>query len=205
MAYQLYKLKMVMIGDSGVGKSCIISRFIYNKYSEYINTTIGAQFMSREIDNKYRIDIWDTAGQERFRSLIPLYIRGANIICFVISVSSNPEDIEKQKEYWLNYIKKEFGNFTNYKKLLVYNKKDLNPDYELISDENFDYSIMISCKTGDGIDRLEKLISEIVYSIEPSIKENPVSKNIEQTNNYKQYILNYLPKNELVSKNCNIL
>jgi small GTP-binding protein len=205
MAYQLYKLKMVMIGDSGVGKSCIISRFIYNKYNEYINTTIGAQFMSREIDNKYRIDIWDTAGQERFRSLIPLYIRGANIICFVISVSSNPEDIEKQKEYWLNYIKKEFGNFTNYKKLLVYNKKDLNPDYELISDENFDYSIMISCKTGDGIDRLEKLISEIVYSIEPSIKENPVGKNIEQTNNYKQYILNYLPKNELVSKNCNIL
>ena len=205
MAYQLYKLKMVMIGDSGVGKSCIISRFIYNRFNEYINTTIGAQFMSREIDNKYRIDIWDTAGQERFRSLIPLYIRGANIICFVISVSSNHEEIEKQKEYWLNYIKREFGNFTNYKKLLVYNKKDLNPDYELTSDENFDYSIMISCKTGDGIDRLEKLIKEMVYSIDPNVKENPVSKNIEQTNNYKQYILNYLPKNELVSKNCNIL
>ena len=83
----LYKIKTVMIGDSGVGKSCVISRYIYNSYNAYLNTTIGAQFMTREVDNKYRIDIWDTAGQERYRSVSRTYYRGAlgALICFDIT------------------------------------------------------------------------------------------------------------------------
>jgi Ras-related protein Rab-6A len=207
MSNEIYKLKMVMIGDTGVGKSCIISRFIYNTYNEYINTTIGAQFMCKDVDNKYRIDIWDTAGQERFRSLIPLYIRGANIICFVVAIDINNDEIQKQKKYWLDYIKHQFGSFINYKKLLVYNKKDIYPNFVCIDDKDFDYSIVISCKTGEGIEKLNKLINEIALTIAPPIPEKS-STNIENTENsidYKQYILNYLPQKKLLTRKCNIL
>jgi small GTP-binding protein len=96
MSNYVYKYKMVMIGDAGVGKSCVISRFIYNRYSDGINSTIGAQFMSKEIDKNAKIEIWDTAGQERYRSLIPLYIRSANIICFVVSIDKNNLELIKQ-------------------------------------------------------------------------------------------------------------
>jgi small GTP-binding protein len=211
MSNQIYKLKMVMIGDAGVGKSCIISRFIFNTYNNCINSTIGAQFMSKEIDNKYKIEIWDTAGQERYRSLIPLYIRGANIICFVISIDTNNVEIEKQKNYWLNYIKTQLGSFTNYTKLLIYNKKDINPNFSYVNDIDFDYSIAVSCKTGEGIPQLNKLINEIVIEISPSnISKNIPNKTTSNTNNetpvdYKQYLLDNLPKKELIMKHCNIL
>jgi Ras-related protein Rab-6A len=210
MTNQTYKLKMVMIGDTGVGKSCIIARLIYNTYNSYINPTIGAQYMCKQINENYRLDIWDTAGQERFRSLISMYIRGANIVCFVVSLDKNDEQIKNEKKYWLTYIKKEFGLCTNYKTILVYNKKDLNPNYIYIHDEDFDYSICISCKTRDGIDKLNELINKVALDVAPSISENKYihTENKESPMNYKEFILNYLPKmpkNELISKNCNIL
>ena len=211
MSNQIYKLKMVMIGDAGVGKSCIISRFIYNTYNDCTNSTIGAQFMSKDIDNKYKIEIWDTAGQERYRSLIPLYIRGANIICFVIAIDKNNIEMEKQKRYWLDYIKTQLGSFTNYKKLLIYNKKDIDPNFIYSNDVDFDYSIAVSCKTGEGIEQLNKLMNEIVISISPpNMSKTLPNKNTSNTNNetpidYKQYLLNSLPKKELIMKNCNIL
>ncbi len=207
MPNQTYKLKMVMIGDSGVGKSCIIARLIYNTYNNYIHPTIGAQYMCKEINENCRLDIWDTAGQERYRSLISMYIRGANIICFVVSIDKNDEQIQNEKKYWLNYIKTEFGSFTNYKTILVYNKKDLHPNYIPIHDENFDYSICVSCKTREGIDKLNELMNKVAIEIAPIMTENKNmnNENKESSMNYKEFLLNYLPKKELITKNCNIL
>lgn len=193
-----------MIGDSGVGKSCIISRYIYNTYNPYINTTIGAQFMTRDVDNKYRIDIWDTAGQERFRSLIPLYTRGANIICFVVSLDTEPTEIEKQKQFWLDYIKQNTTIDQNCKNIIIYNKLDLNREFKLIEDERFDHNIVISCKTGEGLDKLTKIIDNIVYTLEPSLNKQAEQSNINL--GYTQYLLNYLPNKESISTmKCNIL
>jgi len=210
MPNQTYKLKMVMIGDSGVGKSCIIARLIYNTYHSNIHPTIGAQYMCKEINENYRLDIWDTAGQERYRSLISMYIRGANIICFVVSLDKNEEEIEKEKKYWLNYIKNEFGSFTNYKTILIYNKKDLQPDYISNQDIDFHYSICVSCKTREGIDKLNELINKVALETAPVFIENKnINNNNKETNiNYKDYFYNYLPnipKKELFTKNCNIL
>lgn len=122
-----YNIKSVLIGDSGVGKSSIATSFcsqIFNKLSE---PTIGASFMSREIElekGNIRLNIWDTAGQEKYDSLIPMYYRGAQIIYLVFDVS------EKKSLYraidWLRKIKSLVSSSTVI--VLVGNKVDLKRD-----------------------------------------------------------------------------
>lgn len=73
--------KLVLLGDASVGKSSILMRFMQNKFSESIETTVGAAFSTKTIESRNRqvkFEIWDTAGQERFRSLAPMYYRGAS-------------------------------------------------------------------------------------------------------------------------------
>ena len=83
--------KLVFLGDSAVGKSCIVSRFVRKDFSEFQEPTIGAAFNTAIVDlddYKVRFEIWDTAGQERFRSLIPSYIRDSSVAIVVYDVSS---------------------------------------------------------------------------------------------------------------------
>ena len=123
-----YKLKMVILGDSGVGKSCLLTRYVNNIYSEFFTSTIGAAFMTKNIDDKFRVDIWDTAGQERYRSLIPMYLKGAHIILLVLSSDTPLEQMNNQIDYWINYLDNNGNIFTNCKILLVISKIDLNTD-----------------------------------------------------------------------------
>jgi len=79
--------KLVMLGDSGVGKSSLVSRYINDNFFEFQEPTIGAAFNVKNlnIDGKaVKLEIWDTAGQERYKSLAPMYYRGAQIalICY---------------------------------------------------------------------------------------------------------------------------
>jgi Ras-related protein Rab-6A len=209
-----YKFKMVMLGDSGAGKSCIIHRFIFNTFNEFNNATIGAQFLIKKVDDTHKIDIWDTAGQERFRSLIPLYIRGSNIVCIVVSLDKNRSEIEIQKEFWLNYVIEHPLMVENYKKLLIYNKLDLNPDFKLVEDERFDYSCVVSCKTNVGISELNNQIDKIVLKFEktsdgvfirPTISLDTEEKKTESAG-YAHNLLQYLPNKEyMTSMKCSIL
>lgn len=77
--------KVIVVGDSGVGKTCIILRYVYDKFEEFNTPTVGASFVSKVhtfgINKTMRFQIWDTAGQERYKSIAPIYYRGkANII-----------------------------------------------------------------------------------------------------------------------------
>jgi small GTP-binding protein len=206
-----YKFKMVMLGDSGAGKSCIIHRFIFNTFNEFNNATIGAQFLIKKVDDTHKIDIWDTAGQERFRSLIPLYIRGSNIVCIVVSLDKNRSEIETQKEFWLNYVIEHPIMAENYKKVLIYNKLDLNPNFKLEKDDRFDHCCMVSCKTNVGISELNKQIDEIVLKLEktsdgvfirPAINLDTEEKKTESAG-YAHNLLQYLPNRE--NMKCSIL
>jgi small GTP-binding protein len=209
-----YKFKMVMLGDSGAGKSCIIHRFIFNTFNEFNNATIGAQFLIKRVDDNHKIDIWDTAGQERFRSLIPLYIRGSNIVCIVISVDNSISEIELQKEFWLNYISQHPIMAANYKNVLIFNKLDLNPDFKIYEDDRFDYIGVVSCKTNEGISELNKQIDEIVLKLEksvdgvfirPTISLNTEEKKTESAG-YAHNLLQYLPNKEyMTNMKCSIL
>lgn len=82
-------MKLLMVGDSGVGKSCLLLRFVDDKFNATFITTIGIDFKIKtiELDNtKIRLQIWDTAGQERFRTITTAYYRGAMGIIIVYDV-----------------------------------------------------------------------------------------------------------------------
>lgn len=210
----VYKLKMVMIGDAGAGKSCIIHRFIFNMYNEFGNATIGAQFLTKEINN-CKLDIWDTAGQERFRSLIPMYLRHASLICLVVSLDNPPEDIENQKTMWLDFMDHHNTMMANHKKIVVYNKFDLRPDFKMEPDERFDCSMVISCKTNYGMNDFSKALDDLVIHIEnasinsflkPIVQSAPQPSSTNDTSSSRLNFYDYLPRKEyLSSMKCNLL
>jgi Ras-related protein Rab-6A len=183
-----YKLKMVILGDSGVGKSCLLTRYVNNLYSEFFTSTIGAAFMTKNIDDKFRVDIWDTAGQERYRSLIPMYLKGAHIILIVLSSDTPLEQMNNQIDYWINYIDNNGNIFTNCKILLVISKIDLNLDVMNLDItfnhiERFFKIVFVSAKTGLNIDQFSSNIYDVCYLLGDIIKPANCKK-IEDSNGY---------------------
>ena len=87
----LLKFKLIVVGDQSTGKSCILNRFANEIFEENYQATIGLDFQSKTVNIKghdIRLVLYDTAGQEKFRSLIPMYIREAQIILLVYDVTN---------------------------------------------------------------------------------------------------------------------
>jgi len=129
-----YLFKLVLIGDSGVGKSCLLLRFADDSFTDSYISTIGVDFRFRtvNIDMKtVKLQIWDTAGQERFRTITSAYYRGAHGIIMVYDVT-NYETFEHVEE-WLNEVNRHASESTL--KLLVGNKADLQEDKKVPTDE----------------------------------------------------------------------
>jgi len=119
-----FLFKLLLIGDSGVGKSCLLLRFADDTYTNSYISTIGVDFKIRtvELDGKTcKLQIWDTAGQERFRTITSSYYRGAHGIIIVYDVT----DLESfnNVRQWLSEIDRYASETVN--KLLVGNKSDL--------------------------------------------------------------------------------
>eukprot|EP01083_Nonionella_stella_P151319 483325_1 len=122
-----YLFKTVLIGDSGVGKSCLLLRFADDSFTDSYISTIGVDFRFRtvSIDKKtVKLQIWDTAGQERFRTITSAYYRGAHGIIMVYDVT-NPESFEHVED-WLTEVNRHASE--NTMKLLVGNKADMVED-----------------------------------------------------------------------------
>jgi small GTP-binding protein len=213
------KFKIVIIGDTGVGKTCIIQRLIKNQFEEQRCSTIGAAFYTQKIvykENNYNLEFWDTAGQERFRAILPLYFRNVDILIIVIDVTSN---IKTQLEHWINYYENihffdKINVNKNYSIILLFSKIDLvenefiltieeqNIYKKYILDENI---LFMSSKKNIGFKELKNTISENIYKIYEFKKDNnfQVKENINLNEDTSYNHLNYY-KN-LIKKKCNYL
>lgn len=121
----LNKYKLVFLGDQAVGKTSIITRFMYDTFDSNYQATIGIDFLSKTLyleDRTVRLQLWDTAGQERFRSLIPSYIRDSSAAVVVYDITNRASFLNTSK--WIDDVRSERGNDVII--ALVGNKTDFN-------------------------------------------------------------------------------
>lgn len=143
-----YLFKLLLIGDSGVGKSCLLLRFADDTYSESYISTIGVDFKIRTmvIDGKtIKLQIWDTAGQERFRTITSSYYRGAHGILVVYDITDAASFANVRQ--WLQEIDRYACDSTN--RVLVGNKCDLEHKRVVSTNEGREFAAAL------GIDFLE--------------------------------------------------
>ena len=167
----LIKLKLIVVGNQSTGKSCILNRFVNETFDERYQATIGLDFQSKNItihDQDVRLIIYDTAGQEKFRSLIPMYIREAQIILFIYDISDR-ESFDSMPR-WIQEVKDVINKEVVY--TLIGNKIDLEKERKVTFDEgkklaeqnNFVFQ-EVSAKTGENFEKLfEVQIYEAVYN-----------------------------------------
>jgi len=104
-----YQFKLVLLGESAVGKSSLVLRFVKDQFDDYKESTIGAAFLTQTIsldDNTIiKFEIWDTAGQERYKSLAPMYYRNANCAVVVYDITQ-ASSLEKAKA-WVKELQRQ--------------------------------------------------------------------------------------------------
>lgn len=168
--------KIVIIGDSDVGKTSIIQRYDQQTFDPTANPTIGASFLSKIVESSKGpviLNIWDTAGQERYRSLIPTYARGARaaILCYDVSSVPSFESLDS----WLEELHK----FSSLDCLLfvVGNKVDLisavpRSQASKWASDHGAQSLFTSAKSGSGVTELFKEIADALAGLDEVDRSN---------------------------------
>ena len=183
---ELISIKVTMVGNVGVGKTCIVKRLVKNEYDESGKSTVGANYSKYEIylDNKKIIlDIWDTAGQEKFRSMGRHFYKNSNIVVIVYDITKK-ESFDDIKTFWYDNIKE---NAEKYKVIgIVGNKYDL-----------FDK---------EGVEIIDdNVVKEFVDKIKSDEDSKIVSINVSALNGYNiKMLFNDLVK-QYLEKEFNIL
>ena len=188
--------KVVLIGDSGVGKTCIISRFISNEFEKNLDSTDGASYGTKELylpklKKKIILDIWDTAGQERYKSLTKFFYKDAQIIIMVYDITKK-QTFENLKNQWYKEIQE--LSEKNYILAIVGNKSDLYETEQISEKEAREFAESInaifeltSAQNNSGIQQLfedvgmKYLAPDFQEKIEEEQKEKKVETNIKIT------------------------
>lgn len=170
---QTVQFKLVLLGESAVGKSSIVQRFVKNSFDELRESTIGAAFLTQSIKLEtqetelsepivIKFEIWDTAGQERYRSLASMYYRNAQAAIVVYDITQC-ESLEKAK-YWIKELKRQANK--DILIILVGNKVDLEvernvnvDDVKSLCNEMSLLHFDVSAKTGEGISEMFKEVA----------------------------------------------
>lgn len=186
--------KVVLIGESGVGKSSIISRYTKDSFLTSLASTTGACFSSKTItignNKEINFEIWDTAGQERYRSLTKVFYKSANV-CLLVYDITRKDSYDEIKDYWIDEIKENASQEVIL--AIIGNKSDLY-EYEQVSKkEAMNYANEIgaffkltSAKNNVGIDEIFQFIGEKL--VNPDM-ENEGSLTKEEMENIQKYKL----------------
>lgn len=176
-------LKVVLVGDTKVGKSCILSRFVQGTFDRNMPATIGAAFLTKVIqtpNGQVRLQLWDTAGQEKFKSLAPMYYRSSAVAVLVYDVTQKTS--LDGLEDWAAEIADKAPH--NIKLVVIGNKIDISEDrcvgtaagQELARRVGAVHYGETSAKTGDGINEIFNKIAELDVAQE-SVMEVPRKAN----------------------------
>ena len=194
------RYKLVFLGEQGVGKTCIINRFVYDSFDRNYQATIGIDFLSKTMyleDRTVRLQLWDTAGQERFRSLIPSYIRDSSVAVVVYDTTSRASFLSSSK--WVDDIRSERGDDVVI--MLVGNKTDLADQRQVSVEEGLAKAseekgmfIETSAKAGFNIKQLFRRLASALPGIEGAVSHAPGLIDIKLTANQNAAQISQAPK-----------
>ena len=131
---EIVELKVILLGDVGVGKTNIISRYLSGEFNPSLNPTVGWSYGEKRIKKEgitYLLKVWDTVGQEKYNSITKLFVQGSHIIILVYSID-NLHSFQKL-DFWHNFIKNTLKDDT-YILAVIGNKRDLYEN-ELVTEE----------------------------------------------------------------------
>ena len=168
----LRKFKLVFLGEQAVGKTSIITRFMYDTFDSMYNPTIGIDFLSKMMyleDRTIRLQLWDTAGQERFKSLIPSYIRDSTAAVIVYDVTNVNSFHQTSK--WIEEVRSERGGDIII--ILAGNKMDVSSKRQVTTEEGEEKAkelntmfIETSAKTGYNVKQLFRRVAGALPGME---------------------------------------
>ena len=216
--------KIVIIGDSGVGKTSFMYRLIKNDYYEITNSTIGAAYFKEHInykDKTFTLDYWDTAGQERFRALLPIYFRGVNVLLIVID---STQDISDQITRWISYYNnmhffdKSTINKSHYI-FLIFTKIDLVRNFQIPVSIKYIYEdyvlphnvFLVSSKKNIGFDKFKLCLYNDIFNIHTYLSSNKFTEqnissiNITEDKDNNDNKSNYDYYRDKLKKSCSYL
>ena len=167
------EIKVILLGDSGVGKTCIINRYINDEFNPNSKTTLGSNASSKVIKRgqvSYILNLWDTTGQEKYHSITNLFIKGSNIVVLVYSIDLLLSF--KGLDYWYKSVQEKLGG-NKYVLAVVGSKSDLikNEEEEVSEEEakkfaeekNAIFKLVSSKEDPEGINNLfDTLLDELI-------------------------------------------
>merc|ERR1711998_281000 len=160
--------KVVVIGNTGVGKTCIVLRYVQGKFVMHTASTIGASFMIKKlfIDNtRLTLQIWDTAGQERFRSMGPMYYRGAAAAILVFDITS--KDSFQSLQQWIDELRN--NSDENIILAIACNKCDLSAQRAVALKRAQDYAKSVGAIIHETSAKASKGIEDLFVDIAKAI------------------------------------
>ena len=207
-----YIFKVVIVGDSGVGKTNLIGRYLKNEYKQDTKATVGVEFGEKKYDInglKIKAQLWDTAGQERYKAITSMYYKGAKGSLIVFDLSSKPTFVNAEK--WYNEIKKATDPSINL--ILVGNKSDLKDKRQVTSEDGENKAkemgiayMETSALNSENVDKaFNWLIEEITKKMKKEDDEAIEDENntIKEVKESQTINLNTTKKeNEGIKKNC---
>ena len=180
--------KIVLIGESGVGKTSIINQYVEETFKEDEESSAGASFSTKKLylknGNQITLEIWDTAGQEKFRALTQLFYKEASAAILVYDITRK-DSFNQIKEYWIKQVKEKSSNDVIIaiaaNKIDLFDKEEVEEKIarEFALKENAIF-MMTSAKNKNGIDELFTIIANKIFKCSDDGNSEEVVDRIKQ-------------------------